>query len=164
MKFTKFMVLIAGVFSLIAFFVPYGMATVGGMHVRVSAFDLVKGVEKVSDISNVSGTSEDDAKLAAQSNDETTKGYAFMIFGPSLLLLVIGGIAVARKKIGRLAGVGCFLFGAWGAGMGALLQSAMKELGVDAGMGTYLLLGGGVLGLIAGILILIKPDRGPVAV
>jgi hypothetical protein len=106
MTFTKHMVLLGGVLALVAWFVPYGTVGIGGVHVRVSAFDVVKGIDSVEQISNVQGTDEENRALAAADNNSTTKGYTALVFGPPLLLLALGALAEKRRKLGRLGGLG----------------------------------------------------------
>jgi hypothetical protein len=167
MKFTKFMVLVGGVLALVAFFLPYGTMRAGGVYVHVSAFDVLKGIDSIAQISNVEGNAETDAAVASQTNNNETKGYTMLVFGPPLLLLAIGGVAVGRKKLGRLGGVGALLLGLWAAVMAAALMSVVQEAGTaggaDVGAGTYVFLLAGLLGALGGLLALIKPDRGPLA-
>jgi hypothetical protein len=164
MKFTKFAVLIAGVLALVSFFLPYGVVRSGGIYIHVSAFDMVKGIDSVSQVSNLPADAELDKSLPTDSvNSEESKGYTMLIFGPPLLLLLIGGVAVMRRKLGRLGGVGALLLGLWAAVFGAALMAAVQKSGAEgasAGAGTYLFLAAGVLGTLAGLLTLIKPDRG----
>ncbi len=162
MKFTKFMVLIGGVLALIAFFMPYGTVRNGGVYVHVSAFDVMKGIDSMSQVSNVSGDADIDREISSKVDNSTTKGYTMLVFGPPLLLLAIGGVAVGRKKLGRLGGVGALLLGLWGCLFGAAIMSVMEKEaeGAGVGVGTYLFLAGGIVGDLGGLLALIKPDRG----
>jgi hypothetical protein len=165
MTFTKHMVLLGGVLALVAFFVPFTTVRQGPAWVKVSGFEIVKGVDSVSEVSNVTATEEQDAQLRASDTNQT-KGAALLIFGPPMLLLVIGGIAEKRRKFQRLGGVGALVLGASGTLFAAGLMAAIKDEatsnGADFGVGagTYLLLVGSLLGLLAGLLALIKPDRG----
>ena len=163
MTFTKHMVLLGGVLALIAWFVPYGTVHVGPVHARVSAFDVIKGIDSLGQVSNVEGNEAIDSEIAKADDNSTTKGYTALVFGPPLLLLVIGGIAEKRKKLGRLGGVGAMLLGAWAAVFAAALISVLGQdasEGAGVGAGCYLFLAGGALGGLGGLLALIKPDRG----
>ncbi|HTJ41493.1 MAG TPA: hypothetical protein VL463_05330 [Kofleriaceae bacterium] len=146
MKFTKHMVLIGGVCAVIAFFLPYVGLSAGDQSAKVSAFDVVKGYQAMP------GWSQ-------------TVGYVFLVFGPPMLLLVQGAVALKTGKFGRLAGVGSLILGGWGALMGAALISVINDkhdeiLTAEVGAGTYIFLVAGILGAVGGLLALIKPDRG----
>lgn len=163
MKFAKFSVLAAGVAVLLSWFLPYATVRMGGVYVHVSAFQVIKGIDSTSEISNVDMGKEADAALSASTSaDNTAKGAVALIFAPPLLLLALGGIAVKRKKLGRLGGTGAFLLGGWATAFGAALVSVTQDAGEAAGVGAggYAYLAGGVLALVSGLLILIKPDRG----
>ncbi len=161
MKFAKFSVLAAGVAVLIAWFLPYATVRAGGLYVHVSAFQVMKGVDSMSEVSNVDLGPEADRSMSA-SADNTAKGAVALIFAPPLLLLALGGVAIKRKKLGRLGGAGALLLGGWATAFGAALISVTQDVGPEAGVGAggYAYLVGGVVALASGLLILIKPDRG----
>jgi hypothetical protein len=163
MTFTKHMVLLGGVLALVAWFVPYGTARIGPVHVKVSAFDVIKGIDSLGEVSNVKGTDEIDKQIASADDNSTTKGYTFLVFGPPLLLLALGGFAEKRGKFGRLGGAGALILGLWATLMALALISVLnKDAGEGAGVGAgcYLFLAAGALGGLGGLLTLIKPDRG----
>lgn len=109
------------------------------------------------------GTDEMNQEISAGVNNSTTKGYTLLVFGPPLLLLVLGGIALKRGKFGRLGGVGALLLGGWACLFAAALMSVIEKDsggGAEVGAGTYVFLVAGILGALGGLLALIKPDRG----
>src|SRR5690349_8973654 len=137
MKFTKHMVAIAGVCALIALFVPYESVSAEGISGSASAFDVLTSGKAVG---------------------EESKGATLLVFGV---------LAEKQKKLGRLPGGLAFLFGAVGTLFGAGLLAAIgdKASGAAAaegvkytvGAGTYLLLAGSAIGMLGGLLALIKP-------
>lgn len=164
MKASKFIVLVGGILGILAFFLPMVSVDREGKHVTVSAFQVVKGLDAVS-----SEMDKDEVKMKAASYGETEslrgakssvdgiKGIVLAVFAPALLLALIGGAGVARKKFGRVAGTFSLLFGLVGLGIGAILKSAAEG---DSGIGLTLLLVTGLAGLVGGILALAKPERG----
>lgn len=164
MKASKFIVLVGGILGILAFFLPMVTVERGGKSVSVSAFQVVKGLDAVK-----SELDKDEVKMNAAAYGETEtlhkakgdvdgiKGIVMAIFAPALLLALIGGAGVARKKFGRVAGTFSLLFGLAGLGIGAILKSAAEG---DSGVGLTVLLLTGALGIVGGILALAKPDRG----
>lgn len=151
MKFTKHMVLIAGVCALISMFIPYESVHAEGQSASASAFDVLTSGSVIG---------------------EQTKGAALLIWGPPVLLIVFGALAEKKKRFGRLPGGISLLFGASGTLFAAGLLAAIGDksgsgsleaaagIQYSPGAGAYLLLAGSVLGLLGGLLALIKPDRG----
>jgi hypothetical protein len=96
--------------------------------------------------------------MAKDADDELgkIKGIVLAVFAPALLLALIGGLGVMRKKFGRGAGALSLVFGLLGLGIGAVLRSAAEG---DAGIGITVLLLTGVAGIVGGIMALAKPER-----
>lgn len=163
MKASKFVVLVGGILGILAFFLPMVSVTRQGQTATVSAFQVVKGLDAVS-----SELNKDEVKMKAASVGESRtlneakdgvdsiKGIVMAIFAPALLLALIGGAGVARKKFGRVAGTFSLLFGLVGLGIGAILKSAAEG---DSGIGLTLLLITGLAGMVGGIMALVKPER-----
>jgi hypothetical protein len=172
MKFTKFMILIGGVLALVSFFVPIVGVHMQGQYGHVSAFQMIKGIESAQEVVSNAPAEANTVEAKARISDaneglEKVKGIIWLVFAPGFLLIPLGLAGVLRKKFGRLGGTGALVLGAWATLMGALLMTAASEARVDevgakagAGAGIYLLLLGGLLGLLGGLLALIKPDRG----
>lgn len=166
MKASKFIVLVGGILGLLAFFLPMVSVERGDAKVSVSAFQVVKGLDEVS---ATVGSEEVKVKAAAygdvggasvaeaQSGIEKIKGIILAFFAPALLLAAIGGLGVARKKFGRVAGTFSLLLGLVGLGVAVMLRSAAEG---DAGAALTVLLLTGVAGVVGGILALAKPERG----
>ena len=177
MRFTKFIVLAGGLIGLLAFFMPLVAVKHSGTTGALSAFRIVKGLDEAgqaissADTASVGGAQEREAARVsvAEANEalSSVKGVVLAIFAPALLLALIGGVAVLRKKFGRLGGVGALLFGGIGLGIWAILNTAANEVAAEGGtgdvkgIGMYLLMFTGLCGLVGGILALAKPDRGP---
>ena len=163
MKASKFVVLVGGILGILAFFLPMVSVTRQGHTATVSAFQVVKGLDAVS-----SELNKEEVKVKAASYGETgslndakdgvgsIKGIVMAIFAPALLLALIGGAGVARKKFGRVAGTFSLLFGLLGLGIGAILKSAAEG---DSGIGLTILLITGLAGIVGGIMALVKPER-----
>jgi hypothetical protein len=167
MKASKFIVLVGGILGILAFFLPMVSVERQGKQVSVSAFQVVKGLDAVG-----GALDNEDVRVKAAAYGETSslrsakkdvdgmKGIVMAIFAPALLLALIGGMGVARKKFGRVAGTFSLLFGLLGLGIGAILKSAAEG---DSGVGLTVLLLTGVVGVAGGILALAKPERGETA-
>jgi len=161
MKASKLIVLVGGLLGILSFFLPLVSVTREGKTVALSAFQVVKGIDVVNheiDKTDVSAASIDDrAKLTEAKGDlSSIKGIVLAIFAPALLLALIGGLGVMRKKFGRGAGTLALLLGALGLGIGVILKGAAEG---DSGIGMTLLLLTGVAGVVGGLMALIKPER-----
>jgi hypothetical protein len=179
MKFTKFVVLAGGIIGLLAFFLPLVAVKDSGVTGALSAYRIVKGIDTAEQVVAAADTAAVDAygksesfqasKAEANAALGEVKMVVLAVFAPALLLALIGGVAVMRKKFGRLGGVGALLFGGIGLGIWAILNSAANEVAASGntgdvkGMGMHLLMITGLCGLVAGIITLVKPDRGVVA-
>ncbi len=161
MKASKFIVLVGGILGILAFFLPMVTVHQQDFSGSVSAFQIVKGLDSLS----VAAGSQDvnvalaDAGASAKSAKEALdgmKGIVMAIFAPALMLVLIGGLGVMRKKFGRVAGTFSLLFGLIGLGIGALLKGAAEG---DSGIGLTLLLVTGVAGVVGGLIALVKPER-----
>lgn len=166
MKASKFIVLAAGVLGILAFFLPMVTVDDGDMKASVSAFQIIKGVDALEvSIDNEAvkaahaGRGEVASALSSEAKEglAALKGIVMAVFVPALVLLFVGGLGVMRKKFGRVAGTFSLIFGLIGLGIGALLSSAAEG---DGGIGLTLLLLTGVVGVIGGLIALVKPDRG----
>jgi hypothetical protein len=161
MKATKFIVLVGGILGILAFFLPMVTIHRADFNGSASAFQLIKGLNAASDAVN-----SDEVRAAAISSVDVAKanegldamkGIVAAIFVPAILLAIMGGFGVKRKKFGRVAGGFSLLFGLIGLGIATILRSAA---GSDAGIGLTLLLLTGVAGTLGGLITLVKPDRG----
>lgn len=179
MKFTKFIVLAGGLIGLLAFFLPLVAVKDSGVTGALSAYRIVKGIDSADQVIEHANSAAVDSydksdEFQASKKDANAalgdvKGVVLAIFAPALLLVLIGGVATMRKKFGRLGGVGALLFGGIGLGIWAILNTAANEVAATGGSdvkgaGMYMLMVTGLCGVVAGILTLAKPDRGPVAV
>jgi hypothetical protein len=176
MKASKFIVLIGGILGIISFFLPMMSVTQKSgdtsATANVSAFQIVKGIDQLKVAVDDAGSRSDVTVHAsdvreAKKDLDSIKGIVMAIFAPALLLALIGGLGLARKKFGRLAGTFSLLFGLVGLGIAMLLRSAAAETSADGGSGgialTILLLTG-VAGAVGGLLALVKPERASAAV
>lgn len=133
MKASKLIVFVGGVLGIIAFFLPMVAVDRENFHGTASAFQVVKGL----DVGAV-------------------KTFMMIVFAPALVLSLIGGLGVARKRFGRGAGALSLIVGLVGLGIAALLKSAAEG---DAGVGLTLLLVTGIAGVVGGVLALARPER-----
>lgn len=163
MKATKFIVLVGGILGILSFFLPLVSVHRDNMTGKVSAFQIMKGLETVSvavDTAAVHSVQEVETRAEAKNDVGALKGIVMAIFAPALLLTLIGGLGVARKRFGRGAAAFSLIFGLLGLGIGAILKSAAEG---DAGIGMTFLLLTGVAGVIGGLIGLVKPERFVVA-
>lgn len=161
MKASKFIVLVGGILGILAFFLPMVSVQRADFQGTVSAFQVIKGLEEVS-----TAAADPEMKMALASAGESTasaqeavsglKGIVMAIFVPAMFLVLIGGLGVARKKFGRVAGAFSLVFGLLGLGIASILKSAAEG---DSGIGLTFLLVTGVAGVVGGLLALIKPER-----
>lgn len=163
MKASKFVVLVGGILGILAFFLPMVSVTRQGHTATVSAFQVVKGLDAVQgeldkDEVKAQAAAYDGGRSLKDANDGigSIKGIVMAIFAPALLLVLLGGAGVARKKFGRVAGTFSLLFGLVGLGIGAILKSAAEG---DSGIGLTILLVTGLAGIVGGIMALVKPER-----
>ena len=161
MKASKFIVLAGGILGILAFFLPMVTVQRQDFTGSVSAFQIMKGLDAVSVATSTTEVSVAlaDAGSSAQSAKEALDGMkaiVMAIFVPALMLVLIGGLGVYRKKFGRVAGTFSLLFGLLGLGIGSLLKSAAEG---DSGIGLTLLLVTGVAGVVGGLIALVKPER-----
>jgi hypothetical protein len=159
MKATKFIVLVGGILGILAFFLPLVSVERGGAKASVSAYQVIKGLDAVEvavDEAGAKSSYEVATAASAKKDIGAMKGIAMTIFAPALLLSLIGGAGVARKRFGRVAGTFSLLFGIAGLGIAGLLESAAEG---DSGIGLTMLLLTGVAGVVGGLIALVKPER-----
>jgi hypothetical protein len=172
-KAAKFMVLVAGLMGLIAFFLPLFSVDVAGKSFTVSAFQAVRGVEAVkANLEKQAGEKMQNdpqaQKAVADLDDVLTKvkSYLFIMYAPAALLLLLGVIGVVKQRFGRGFGVLSLLLGLITFGFWALLffaageaKKEQAEATFGLGLGVHLLLGTGILGFLGGVTNTVKPDR-----
>lgn len=165
-KATKFIVLAAGLLGLIGFFLPLISVNKSGVEGKLSAFQIVKGIDSAQDVvenegAAVAGTAAE-KEMVGDANEAlgAVKGIVLALFVPALFLTLFGGIGTAKKRFGRGLGIGSLLFGVIGLAVWALLNSAAEG---SAGIGLHMLLLTGVGGALGGLIATIKPDRNEVA-
>jgi hypothetical protein len=159
MKATKFIVLVGGILGILSFFLPLVSVHRESYTGKVSAFQIMKGLDSVSvavDTASVKTVEDVEVRAEAKKDVGAMKGIVMAIFAPALLLALIGGLGVARKRFGRGAAAFALIFGLIGLGIGAILKSAAEG---DAGVGMTLLLLTGVAGVVGGLMGLVKPER-----
>jgi hypothetical protein len=177
MKASKLIVLAGGILGILAFFLPLVSVQRDNFHGTVSAFQLIKGLDTASDAVdkadaqvdtqvNVASFGGEDAAASHAAAGEAKKDLGALkaivlaIFAPALLLALIGGLGVKRKRFGRGAGALSLVLGLVGLGIAMILKSAAEG---DAGIGLTLLLLTGMSGVVGGMIALIKPQRLAVA-
>ena len=159
MKASKFIVLVGGILGILAFFLPLGSVQRHGATASVSAFQVMKGLDQVEVAVDEAGARraiDVETTAGAKKDIGAMKGIVMAIFAPALLLALIGGLGVARKRFGRGAGTLALLLGLVGLGIAAILKSAAEG---DGGIGLTLLLVTGVAGVVGGLAALVKPER-----
>ena len=131
MKASKFIVLAGGILGILAFFLPMVSVNRADYTGTVSAFQLMKGLDTIAvhaggEEVNVAMASAGASAAEAKDAINGMKGIVMAIFAPAILLLLIGGLGVARKKFGRVAGAFSLIFGLIGLGIGGILKSAAE--------------------------------------
>ncbi len=159
MKATKFIILVGGILGLLSFFLPLVSVHRAEGKATVSALQIIKGLETVSvavDTAEVHSVRDVEVRGAAKQDLGAMKGIVMAVFAPALLLALIGGIAVSRKRFGRGSAALALVFGLIGLGIGAVLNGAAEG---DGGIAITLLLVTGVCGTVGGLIGLVKPER-----
>lgn len=159
MKASKFIVLVGGILGILSFFLPLVSVQRHGATASVSAFQVMKGLDQVEVAVDEAGARraiDVETSAGAKKDIGAMKGIVMAIFAPALLLALIGGIGVARKRFGRGAGTLSLLLGLVGLGIAAILKSAAEG---DGGIGLTLLLVTGAAGVVGGIAALVRPER-----
>jgi hypothetical protein len=159
MKASKLIVLVGGILGILSFFLPLVSVERHGATASVSAFQVIKGLDEVEVAVDEAGARraiDVETSAGAKKDIGAMKGIVMAIFAPALLLALIGGLGVARKRFGRGAGAFSLLLGLVGLGIAAILKSAAEG---DGGIGLTLLLVTGVAGVVGGLAALIKPER-----
>ena len=165
MRTAKLIVLLAGVLGVLAFFLPLATFTHDGKELGVSAYEVFTGVGELED--RVDGTT---AEVGKTQDDvyrtlPEIKTVVLICFLPGALLALIGLVAVARGRFGRLGGTICVLLGAVALLVFTGLNRGAEASGGDAtrGAGMYLVLATGLLGVIGGLAATVSPDHGRAA-
>lgn len=162
-KAAKFIVLGAGILGLIGFFLPLVSVQKSGIEGKLSAFQIVKGIDSAQDVVDDAGAAAAgtaaEKKAVADANEAlgTIKGIVLALFAPALLLALFGGIGARKKAFGRGFGITSLLLGLLGLGIWAVLSSAAEG---SAGIGLHMLLLTGLGGIVGGLVATVKPDRG----
>ncbi|HEY4240945.1 MAG TPA: hypothetical protein VGM88_14075 [Kofleriaceae bacterium] len=170
MSASKFLVLVGGIVGLIAFFMPMAAVTRQGVTAKVSAFQVVKGLDSMEATVESNGEKSHVTLSAEQVNEtkdgiEKVKGVILAFFAPAFLFVLFGIAGIARKRFGRVIGTFSLLFGLVSLGVAALLNSAFTQTGnADSkGIAVTLLFVSSIAAVIGGLMALIKPERLAVA-
>ncbi|MEJ7603099.1 MAG: hypothetical protein WKG01_34750 [Kofleriaceae bacterium] len=167
MKPWKVLVLLAGLVGIAGFFLPFVKykSPDGSVTGTISAYQIVAGIDDPGDI--VDGDvpnldREQVAVLVTQFNEGLAELKALMLgfFAPAVLLAVIGALAVARGRLGRISGVFALLLGVANIGVFLLFRGVAGDSGqTDAtlGVGLSMLLAAGIVGAIGGLGALVSP-------
>jgi hypothetical protein len=159
MKLAKLVVLLGGVIGVLAFFVPLANVTVNKTEISVSGYDLFTGMSALEAMADKSNAPEETKQGAVETLSEI-KGIILVCFLPGALLALVGLVAVARRRFGRLGGVGAIALGviAFLVFM-ALSRGAAEAEDGTAGAAVYLIAASGLLGIAGGSLVVVNPDR-----
>ena len=169
MKLTKFVVLLAGLCGIAAFFLPLAHGRQGSVAIEVSSYDLVRGIDVSREITGRAAEASElapQAKQAIASVERTLaslRGVLLALHAPAALLVLFGALGLfvgfrrglgAASAFAGLAGGGAWGYITYQAGRWASLHG-------DAGLGmaVWLMLGACALGAIAGIVALVRPER-----
>ena len=165
MKAAKLLVLLGGILGIIAFFTPLVTGERAGKSISLSAFQVFTGAtalkQEVDSQKQVGNLSEQDKHDFSETLAEI-KSVVLGCFVPSLVLALVGLVAVIRGKLERLGGLMAGVLGILTLGIWGLLSAGFGETGgeIDKGIAMWLLLAAGLLGTIGGLAALFSPDRG----
>jgi len=180
-KIAKHVLILLGLVGLLGLIMPLAEVRKGVAAVQLSAKDLSFGLEKTHAAldrklpklverrlgSTVTDT-RDELKMVADGLK-----FAALLFAPAALLVLIGIIAVLRKRLGRvLAGtallIGLVSLASWiGLHYGidyALEEADVKGMTIELMAGAHMLIVGAIAGMGVGLAALVKPEPLPGAV
>ncbi len=171
------LVLLAGIAGVVGFFLPLRAYSLPDQTVsaEASAYQIVSGggdTKSLFDQAQKLGLSKADAERMTKSANAAIQSYRaalIALFVPSALLVLLGLVELARKRMGRGGGALALLLGlATTAGFVAILllvgdldvneHTVSLKLGGTGGAGAYCLLAGGVVAMFAGLGALIRPE------
>ncbi len=169
---------LAGVAGIVGFFLPLRAFSLPDQTVtaEASAYQIVRGGGDSTELfahAQKLGLAKADADRMTKSVNTAMRSYRaglIGIFAPSVLLVLLGLVALARAQMGRFAGLLALLLGlASIAGFFAILllvgdldvseQTVSLKLAGAGGAGAYCLLAAGAAGSLGGLGALIRPER-----
>jgi hypothetical protein len=159
MKASKFIVLVGGILGILAFFLPLVSVHLGDFRGTVSGLQVMKGLDQVSvSVDNAESRASMDVETSHEAREGVGKIKMIVgaVFAPALLLTLIGGLGVGRKRFGRGAGTLSLLLGLVGLGIAAICHAASDG---NAGIGITFLFVTAIAGIVGGVLALAKPER-----
>lgn len=172
MGIAKILVLVGGVLGIASFFMPYFTAhdSRTDSDISISPYVAFSGVDSIQDVAEgaaVDAAAELGADKAAsvQSNMaevnemlDSIKTFLLIPIAPAIFLILFGALGM-KGRFGRGLGAGSLIFGILGLGIWALLNAALGEAeDINAGLGLTILMASGALGLLGGLMGLIKPE------
>src|ERR1700690_2729465 len=98
MKASKFIVLVGGILGILAFFLPLVSVTRGDFTGKVSAMQIIKGLDSVTvavDTAEAHASMDVATSSEAKKDVGAMKGIVMAVFAPAALLALIGGLGVA---------------------------------------------------------------------
>ena len=166
--------LIGGIAGIAGFFLSFIMfqSADGRIEGSVSAYQIVRGIDDVGELVEgakpIVAASPEAQRYVKTFNDELAnyRGVLVGCFVPAMLLALLGALAGARRKMGRIAGLLAIALGVINAGVWLLFYQVsndprLAEHGTATmGIGLHLLLTAGIAGMLAGLGALLAPDRG----
>ena len=166
----KYLVLIGGIAGIAGFFLPFFTFTSerDDLVVSVSAYQIVTGIDAVDELLDNAKPMAVEARTGKtvetiNAELERYRAALIIVYAPAVLLALLGAINGARRRMGRISGLLALVLGLANAGIWLLFYSVAIEqpqLHVSLGVGIHLLLGAGLLGILAGVGAVISPDRG----
>lgn len=165
----KYVVLIAGLCGIAGFFAPFlEYRAPDGTLTGASGYDIVTGAPDVSSLMSkaqqlglVDKHEAARATMFIQRGLEAYRGAMIACFVPAALLLLVGLTAFTRRQMGRIAGLLAIVFGVGCALVYVIFfqvdQPSSSTTG-QLGLGIYLLLVGGLLGILGGLGAVLAPD------
>jgi hypothetical protein len=177
---TKHLLLVAGIIGLLGIFAPLFSVGRGPLRIGVSAKELSFGLERTHDLINKKlpniveshlppdvRETRDDVKLVINGAH-----HAVLAYVPALLLLVLGIVGLVRKRVGWIMGAGAILlsvasivswFGLrYGLAYGMAEEPILKRTDMTLENGAHALVLAGVVGLLGGVLAIVRRERAPI--
>lgn len=169
MRIWRYVVLAGGIVGVLGFFAPFlELRAPDGTLTGASAFELARGDVDVSALlaqaQRLGLIAADEAARVTKLLSQALAAYRTAMtacFVPAALLALVGLVAFARRKLGRLGGLLCVVAGVAAIGVWIFFFQApdpARPMTAQLGLGLYALALGGLLGLLGGLGALIAPE------
>ncbi len=170
MSLWKYVVLLGGILGIAGFFAPFmEYRAPDGSLSGASAYEIARGevdvaplMHKAEQLGMVTHAEAIEAIRLLEKGIIAYRAVMIAVFIPAALTFLIGLGSFARRRMGRLAGLGCIVMGACAVAVWIFFFRAdppAEQVIGRLGLGVYALAACGLLGALGGLGSLVFPDR-----